>query len=222
MTDTKRFVEVIEKDEAISSYNTSMKKDLKERLIQTMFESLYHEGYSASNLNALLKKAGTSKGGLYHHYGSKKELALETIEIVLGAFIEEFWKPALEHKENPIDAIEELLGALPGANITEKAVFDFQYGCPLNNLIQEMSGLDEDFSRVLNTLFERWTDHIALALEDAVKRGVLQEALDVKVVSEFITASIEGCLSMAKVRRCEESYKRCTRSLIGFLRTKEV
>ena len=49
-----------------------------------MFEAIYTKGYHASNLNEILKNVNISKGGLYHHFISKKELTLASIEEVLG------------------------------------------------------------------------------------------------------------------------------------------
>lgn len=40
-------------------------------------------------------------------------------------------------------------------------------GCPLNNLMQEMSPVDETFRIRLNALFQDWVDVVAAAL----KRG---------------------------------------------------
>ena len=198
-----------------------MKKDLKHILIETMFEALYFEGYNASNLNTLLKKAGTSKGGLYHHFGSKKELALETLSVVVGDFLDLYWKPALESNNHPVDAIEELLKKLPGTRILGHAVYDFKYGCPLNNMIQEMSAIDDDFNALLSRLFTRWATIVKESFDRAVEKGVFKKDMDTLKISEFFVASLEGCLSMAKVRRSEETYLSSTSTLLEYLRTYE-
>jgi len=61
-----------------------MRNDLRQKLIYAMFEAIYTKGYHASNLNEILKNVNISKGGLYHHFISKKELTLASIEEVLG------------------------------------------------------------------------------------------------------------------------------------------
>ena len=196
-----------------------MKQDLKNRLIDTMFTSLYHEGYNASNLNDLLKRAGTSKGGLYHHFESKKDLALQTSRIVIGDFIHHYWEVGLNKDKNPIKALEVLLNELPNTPILGETVFDFQYGCPLDKLIQEMSSIDDDFHILLNSLFSRWIEVVDTAFRRAEKNKIIQKDIDTRMISEFIVASIEGCLTMSKIRRCESSYQHCVATLIRFLKT---
>ena len=104
-----------------------MKNDVREQLIRTMFTSLYHEGYHACNLIDLLKRAGSSKGGLYHYFGSKKELALESIKTVLEPFIANYWKSGLQKHNDPIVALESLLKELPGTMLLQDVPFEIQF-----------------------------------------------------------------------------------------------
>ncbi|MDD5211785.1 MAG: TetR/AcrR family transcriptional regulator [Sulfuricurvum sp.] len=133
-----------------------MKNSVRGQLIHTMFTSLYQEGYHACNLNDLLNRAGSSKGGLYHYFGSKKELAMEATQSIISAFIEQFWTLGLERHRDPIVALEELLKELPRASFLPNLPFEFKYGSPLNNLIQELSATDEEFSTLLMSLLDSW------------------------------------------------------------------
>ena len=40
-------------------------------------------GYNATSVDAILKKAKVSKGSMYHHFKSKKELVLAMVENIL-------------------------------------------------------------------------------------------------------------------------------------------
>lgn len=194
-----------------------MKNDVREQLIHTMFTSLYHEGYHACNLNDLLSRAGSSKGGLYHYFGSKKELTLESIKTTLEAFIEHFWEHGLQNHNDPIIALESLLKELPHVTIMTDVSFDFRYGCPLNNLIHELSATDEDFSTLLASIMERWQEAIANALQRGVDANIIRADVNVQQLSYFIIASIEGSLSIAKAVRDEETYHSNIAILITYL-----
>ncbi|MDD3597342.1 TetR/AcrR family transcriptional regulator [Sulfuricurvum sp.] len=178
-----------------------MKENMRDILVQTMFESLYQEGYNASNLIDLLKKAGTSKGGMYHYFGSKKELALESMRIVGEGFIDHFWDGCFARHDDPIRALEEILKALPNAMIIGECPFDFKHGCPLNHMIQEMSALDEDFKILLESIMDRWITLIAENLKMGQNIGVLGKSFEPTRMAQFIVSSVEGTLTLMKVKQ---------------------
>ena len=194
-----------------------MKNNVREQLIHTMFTTLYHEGYHASNLIDLLKSAGSSKGGLYHYFGSKKELALESIKTVLEVFIEHFWKHGLQKHNDPIVALESLLKELPHTTLFQNVPFEMRYGCPLNNLIHELSANDEDFSTLLISIMDLWHDAITDALQRGIDANIIRADVDVQQLAYFIIASIEGSLSIAKGNRDEETYHSNIAILITYL-----
>lgn len=194
-----------------------MKNDVREQLIQTMFISLYHEGYYASNLNDLLVRAGSSKGGLYHYFGSKKELALESIKTVLEAFVERFWNQGLQKYNDPIIALESLLKELPQTTLLKKIPFDIRHGCPLNNLIHELSANDEDFFTLLASIMDTWHDAITDALQRGIDANIIRADVDVVQLASFIIASIQGSLSIAKGDRDVENYHSNIAILITYL-----
>lgn len=199
-----------------------MKNNVRDQLIHTMFISLYHEGYHACNLNDLLNRAGSSKGGLYHYFGSKKELAIEATQSIISAFIEQFWTLGLEHHSDPIVALEELLNKLPHAKFLPNLPFEFKYGSPLNNLIQELSATDEEFSALLMGLLDSWKKSLCDVFERSKKLHIIREEIDTQQLADFIIASIEGALSIAKARRDETSYHTSTSALITYLNTLRV
>ena len=194
-----------------------MKNDVREHLINTMFISLYQEGYNACNLNDLLKRAGSSKGGLYHYFGSKKELALEAIKSVLENFIERFWKHGLQMHHDPIIALESLLKELPHTTILLNVPFDIRYGCPINNLIHELSANDDDFSILLASIMNTWHDTITDSLQRGIDANLIRADVNVEQLASFVIASIEGSLSIAKCDRDEETYHSSIAILITYL-----
>ena len=194
-----------------------MKNDVREQLIHAMFTSLYHEGYHACNLIDLLKRAGSSKGGLYHYFGSKKELALESIKTVLEPFIANYWKSGLQKHNDPIVALESLLKELPGTMLLQDVPFEIRYGCPLNSLIHELSANDEDFFILLSSIMDAWHNAISDALQRGIDANIIRADVDVVQLASFIIASIQGSLSIAKGDRDEETYHSNVSILITYL-----
>jgi AcrR family transcriptional regulator len=194
-----------------------MNANVREQLIHTMFGSLYREGYHACNLIDLLKRAGSSKGGLYHYFGSKKELALESIKSVLEAFVEHFWKQGLQRYSDPIIALESLLKELPHTTLLQNIPFEIRYGCPINNLIHELSANDKEFSTLLASIMDAWHDAITDALQRGIDANIIRADVNVPQLGHFVIASIQGSLSIAKGYCDEETYHSNVAILITYL-----
>ena len=80
----------------------------------------------------------------------------------------------------------------------ERLVDKVELGCPLNNLAQEMSPLDERFRRRVAVVFETWIESFAQALERGRAEGTVRRDVDARKVATFIVSSIEGSFGLAK------------------------
>ncbi|MCF4097042.1 TetR/AcrR family transcriptional regulator [Maritalea mediterranea] len=54
--------------------------DLKEQLLSIAFDMFLAQGYDGVGLSEVIKKAGVSKGALYHHFSSKDDLIDQVLQ----------------------------------------------------------------------------------------------------------------------------------------------
>jgi hypothetical protein len=73
-----------------------------------------------------------------------------------------------------------------------------EYGCPLNNLAQEMSPLDARFRKAIDGIYEEWIGGSAAGLERGRQEGSVRSEVDPRAVAGFIVATIEGSYGLAK------------------------
>jgi AcrR family transcriptional regulator len=130
----------------------------RERLIAAAFEEIYRTGFQGSDINSILTRAGLTKGALYHHFGSKEALGHAVIEQLIAGVMTAKWLAPLDDTDDPIGA---LIGVVEGTSLQDAHVTG---GCPLNNLAQEMSPIDEGFRMRLSHIFTGWIGGIADAL----------------------------------------------------------
>ena len=186
-----------------------------------MFQAIYKRGYHASSLNEILKEIGSSKGGMYHHFKSKKELTLVAINEVLDAAVVELWeKPLLDSDtKNTIDTLCECISSY--SNLTKSATLpiEVEYGCPLNNMIQELSSIDEEFAVALQNIHAKWLEIITHTLQKALNAGECKSEFDVFSVALFIVSAIEGAISSAKVYNDITYYIRSTDELNRYIKS---
>jgi AcrR family transcriptional regulator len=170
----------------------------RKKLLTAAFEEIYRRGFQGASLDTILAKAGVTKGALYHHFPDKASLGLAVVDEVVKGLLLERWLGLLEQPRlDPLTGLQRTLrhrAANPGPH-------EIELGCPLNNLAQEMSPLDERFRRAINATFDAWTEGFARTLERGQEEGAVRRDVDARKVAAFIVAAIEGSFGLAKSAR---------------------
>lgn len=165
----------------------------REKILEAAAEEIYRVGFQSASLCEMLKRLGISKGALYHHFASKQELGYAVLDDVIAPRAVAAWEAALS-AEDPIEGICRLLD--------EEAQFlagqRLACGCPINNLAQEMSPLDEGFRQRIERVYRRWHRAVQNALAGAQQRGLLRPEVDANEVAYFVIASLQGAVGLAK------------------------
>lgn len=185
------------------------KKDTKDLLLEITFDEVYTYGYQGASVLKILEKAGLNKGSLYHYFKNKKEMVLEAVEIksreIFGQKYEAIVNGGVPYLEN----FEKML--------IESYDLISQRGCPLANLIQEMSNHDKEFEILLNKQYEGLRNII----EDIIKKAIENNELstkDTKELSLFILSNIEGNILTAKAFKDKNIYERNIKYLFHCLK----
>ncbi|WP_368491036.1 TetR/AcrR family transcriptional regulator [Clostridium sp. BJN0013] len=76
----------------------TMEEEKRERVIAAAFRE-FNKGYHLANLDEIAKKAGISKGLIFHYFGSKRGLFLFLIKYSLDIIIMEYRKVILESSD---------------------------------------------------------------------------------------------------------------------------
>lgn len=184
-------------------------QSIRDKLINITFEEIYEKGYQAANTSAILKKANINKGSMYHYFKSKKDLALCVINEKLKQRIIDKYEPLTLAKQNSFNLLIELLNNTNMINVKQ--------GCPVNNLIQEMSPLDDDFKTALETIYLYMEGSIKKALDTAIENKEIISTYETKKLSMFILSAMEGSMITAKKSNSIENYKDAIYILINFL-----
>ena len=101
-------------------------------------------------MNDILAKTDLTKGAFFHHFPTKQDLGYAIVDEILKRMTLERWIYPLEKYENPLRGIADNL-----KQVVENDE-DLSLGCPLNNLIQEMSTVDPVFRDKLRDVLEVW------------------------------------------------------------------
>lgn len=185
----------------------------RERLLQAAFQEVYRFGFQSAGIDAILAATNVTKGALYHHFESKEALGHAIIEEIVAKLPRDRWLVPLERSEgkDPIDALIGIVRAIP------TRPKDIKGGCPLVNLAQEMSPLDERFRKRLERIFRDWQEGIAVALRRGQSQGTVRRDLDADEAASFLIAMVEGYEVLAKNAQDSKVWELGLKNIAGWL-----
>jgi TetR/AcrR family transcriptional regulator, transcriptional repressor for nem operon len=188
----------------------------RERLPQAAFREVYRSGFQSASLDTILAVAGVTKAARYYHFDSKEALGYAIVDEVIAPDFHGKWLRPLERGKDPIDT---LIGIVRGESVRPE---DVRGGCPLNNLAQERSPLDEGFRKRLATVFHEWPEGIASALRKGQTHGRVRRDVEPAETAGFLMAMVEGYVSLAKNAQDAQVSKTGKKNMVGWLRSLRV
>ncbi len=185
----------------------------RERLLRAAFREVYRSGFQSAGINTILAATNVTKGALYYHFESKEALGYAIVEEIIAKTVRDKWLRPLQHSKNPIDALIDIVEA------TSVLPRDVRSGCPLLNLAQEMSPLDERFRKRLERIFNGWQEGIATALRRGQSQGTVRHDLVPEETASFLIATYEGYTLLAKNAQDATVWEVGIRNIVGWLRS---
>jgi TetR/AcrR family transcriptional regulator, transcriptional repressor for nem operon len=185
----------------------------RERLLQAGFQEVYKLGFQGAGVDSILAATNVTKGALYYHFGSKEALGYAIVEEIIAKLVRDRWLRPMLGNGAPIDI---LIGIVRRTPIRPEEV---RSGCPLLNLAQEMSPLDEQFRKRLERIFQAWQEGVATLLRKGQSQGTVRRDLNPDEIASFLIAMVEGYVSLAKNAQDAKVWEVGIRNIVGWLRS---
>jgi AcrR family transcriptional regulator len=181
--------------------------DTRERLIEAAMELFTLQGYERTGLAQIARQAGAQPGSLYYFFPTKEDLLRATLERRLERLQPEVLAPIWERIDDPI---ERVFGLLAGYRKMLE-VTGFEHGCPIGNLVLELSNRHPIVRSLLTDNFENWLGAVQGCFEAA--RDVLPPHADPRRLAVFVLTTMEGAVMLARSYRDFEAYDAAVVSL---------
>ena len=185
----------------------------RERLLQAAFREVRRSGFQSAGINTILAATNVTKGALYQHFESKEALGYAIVDEVIAKLVHDRWLRPLLSDGHPIDILTSIVRRIPARPA------DVRESCPLLNLAQEMSPLDEQFRKRLEKLFLAWQKGIATLLRKGQSQGTVRRELNPDETASFLVAMVEGYASLAKNARDTKVWSVGIRNIVGWLQS---
>jgi TetR/AcrR family transcriptional regulator, transcriptional repressor for nem operon len=185
----------------------------RERLLQAAFQEVHRSGFQSASIDAILAATNVTKGALYYHFDSKEALGYAIVDEIIAELIRDRWLHPLLSDGQPIDILIGIVRRIPARPA------DVRESCPLLNLSQEMSPLDEQFRKRLEKLFLAWQQGIAALLRKGQSQGTVRRDLKPDEAASFLVAMVEGHAILAKNAQDTKVWEVGIRNIVGWLKS---
>lgn len=169
-----------------------MEQDKKQQLVETALTLFYRHGVHAVGINQILEQSAIAKKTLYHHFVSKDELLMATLELRHQRFYQ--WLEQQLISADPAGPAEKLFDALTLWFEGKAEILGPFFGCYFQNCAAEYHGPD---SAVLALCAQH-----KLKIRDLVNTHLQSYQLSEEAQSLLLDGLMllkEGAISMALV-----------------------
>lgn len=171
-----------------------MSSGTQEDLISAARQLMLRQGYAATGINDICRKAGVSKGAFYHSFPSKEVLAVAA----LGSF----------HRRGLDELMSIDVSAAPPADrlplfverLADRAPLLWKHGCLIGGLATEMALTSDRLQRDVAQRF----DEVAAIVERLAEPFVASLPagdLTATAVAEDFLALVEGAVVLSRAHR---------------------
>lgn len=184
--------------------------DTRQKLIDITYDEIYEKGYQAASLSEILSKAQVHKGSMYYFFENKKEMAMSALKEKLSERFTKRYATILAYESNILDELFKVLNDISSR--------DFKKGCPLANIVQEMSNLDVDFDAMSKGFYE----DLKKCFKDILDKAILLKELkscDTQKLALYITVVVEGAILTTKATGNEKDYLDSIECLQEYIRS---
>src|SRR5579859_1535753 len=121
-------------------------------ILEAAFPLVLEHGFQGVSIDDIVAETRHTKGAFYHLFPTKLDLGYALVDEVVRPLIIERWVAPLDDFENPLEGMLSQIEKLIGRESPET----LKLGCPLNNLVQEMTPLDAGFRKRLQSALDLW------------------------------------------------------------------
>jgi TetR/AcrR family transcriptional regulator, transcriptional repressor for nem operon len=172
----------------------SKAQETKMRIIEQAAALFNQQGYAGSSMSDLMRVTGLQKGGIYNHFRSKDELALEAFDFAVNRVQKEFLG-ALKGKRHAVDRLIAIL------SVYERMFDDppVQGGCPILNTSVESDDAHPALRERAQLAMDAWRSLIQRIVDKGIMRGELYSKVDADTVATILIATVEGAVMLSKL-----------------------
>ena len=150
-------------------------------------------GYAGASMSELVEATGIEKGGIYNHFGSKEELAVDAFDYAISLIVDGY--AAAQEGKVGLDrlvAIIQIFCDWSGHPLVAG-------GCPIMNTAIEADDTNPPLAARARAAMDSWHRLIGSIVKDAKARDEIDHDVDPYELATLVTSTLEGSLMISKL-----------------------
>jgi len=173
------------------------------------------KGYFGSSMKDLVRETGLKKGGIYNHFASKEELALEAFDYATGIMRERF-ETALEGREGALERLFAVVDVLGGLAEDPPVAG----GCPILNTAVESDDAHVELKERAREAMNGWLRLVGGIVKEGVRTGEFGPDTDPRKIASVVVATLEGAVMLSRLYDDPVYMRRAVEHLKEHLKTR--
>ena len=190
----------------------SKAQETREKILREAAALFNQYGYSGSSMSDIMRVTGLQKGGIYNHFKSKDELALQAFDFAVECTRKQFIM-VLKGKHNSVDRLKAVISLF--SNLAENP--PIPGGCPLLNTAIESDDAHPALRQRVQIAMDGWRALICNIINKGIAKGEVRETVEADVIATIVISTLEGAVMMSKLYGDTIHIKRAIEHLHGYL-----
>jgi TetR/AcrR family transcriptional regulator, transcriptional repressor for nem operon len=169
-------------------------EETKEKILQQAAELFNQQGYAGSSISDIMRVTGLQKGGIYNHFKSKDDLALQAFDFAI-AQLRQRYLAAIHSKRHAIERLQAII-AVFRSYVDNPPI---KGGCPLLNTAIESDDAHPALRQRTQQAMNSWRNLFYRIIQKGIEKGEIRSTVDADEVTTILIATLEGAMMMSKL-----------------------
>lgn len=164
----------------------------RQRIIEQAAPLFNQRGFEGCSMQDVLEATGLEKGGVYRHFESKEELAVEVFRYAWGRAVKMRWE-GLDKVDGSVEKLRYFVRRFvdtPGP---------IAGGCPLMNTAIEADDGNEVLRGLVHAGIKDWKKRLCVIVEKGIRAGEIRSGVEARQIANSIIAALEGALMISRM-----------------------
>jgi AcrR family transcriptional regulator len=184
----------------------------RERILARSAQLFNRQGYSGSSLADIMRETGLEKGGIYNHFSSKEQLAVEAFDYAYE-LVQQRVRQALAGKLNARERLLALVSVFQGI-VEDPPVIG---GCPILNTAIEADDANEALRNRARAAMDNLQATIHRIVSKGIERQELHPGIDADEVASILIATLEGAVMLSNLYKDPVHMKRAASHVVNYI-----
>ena len=189
-------------------------EETRERILARSAQLFNRQGYFGASLADIMRETGLEKGGIYNHFSSKEQLALEAFDYAYG-LVQQRVRQALAGKLNAIERLQAIVSVFQG--IAENP--PVAGGCPILNTAIEADDANEVLRDRARAAMDDWRSTIQRIVNKGIERQEIRPGINVDEVATIFITTLEGAIMLSNLYKDPIHMNRAADHIVRYIET---